>query len=402
MTRGNALFSTNDFSSQLRGTWESAVKEINSIDGDELLNTSPSALVDHMVEKYKVEVPVLDETGITVDQREGPVAVDRFQYDVSEVPGTWFDYYVPFQGEAAIFKSRASTFNYNPPLGEVRGTELRLSYGIAPAENKSVVAQRFARDLAAVNQHLAWLRVDATSHNSSLEGLLRQAVDRRRQKLLDDRKQVAALGYPMRQRGTSPTYVVPTVRKKPEIQRPSGGSAPFVPEPVLDMEEYERILTVIANLARAIELSPSAFSGLDEEALRSHILVQLNGHYEGKVTGETFNVAGKTDVIIKEGERNLFIAECKLWSGPKGLSEALDQVLSYTSWRDTKTAILLFNRGKQLSTVLAKIPETVLSHPQCRKQIDYRSETGFRFAFAHPDDSGRELLLTVLVFEVPR
>src|SRR5258708_39739064 len=113
------------------------------------------------------------------------------------------------------------------------------------------------------------------------------------------------------------------------------------------------MLDLMGNLARAMELSPWAVSHLKEEDLRTHFLVQLNGQYQGHVSGETFNFAGKTDIIIKEGERNVFIAECKFWDGPKALTDALDQLLSYTSWRDTKTAILLFNRGRQLSTVLS-------------------------------------------------
>lgn len=66
-----ALFSTKDFASQLQGTRDAALKEIASIYADELLNTSPSTLVTYFVDKYKVEVPLLDDAAITVDQSEG-------------------------------------------------------------------------------------------------------------------------------------------------------------------------------------------------------------------------------------------------------------------------------------------------------------------------------------------
>jgi len=32
---------------------------------------------------------------------------------------------------------------------------------------------------------------------------------------------------------------------------------------------------------------------------------------QGKATGETFNRARKTDILLREGDRNVFIAECK-------------------------------------------------------------------------------------------
>ena len=94
-----------------------------------------------------------------------------------------------------------------------------------------------------------------------------------------------------------------------------------------------------------------------EEDLRQHFLVQLNGQYEGQASGETFNFEGKTDILIRAEGRNVFIAESKFWRGPESLRETIDQLLGYASWRDTKTAILIFNRQKNFSEVLAKIPE---------------------------------------------
>lgn len=100
---------------------------------------------------------------------------------------------------------------------------------------------------------------------------------------------------------------------------------------------------------------------MDEEALRSHFLVQLNGHYEGQATGETFDYEGKTDILIRVGGKNIFIGECKYWDGPKKLLETLDQLASQTTWKDTKVAAIIFNRRKDFSAVLKAIQETVQS-----------------------------------------
>ncbi len=140
---------------------------------------------------------------------------------------------------------------------------------------------------------------------------------------------------------------------------------------------------------------------MEEEDIRIHFLVQLNGQYEGNATGETFNLYGKTDILIRIQDRNIFIAECKFWKGPKALLESIDQILGYTNWRDTKTAILLFNRNKDFSRILEVIPETVEEHLNCKRQREYASETGFRFTMGHRDDENRELILTVLAFDVP-
>ena len=155
-------------------------------------------------------------------------------------------------------------------------------------------------------------------------------------------------------------------------------------------------------MVKVIERSPAAFRNMKEENMRTHFLVQLNAQYEGKATGETFNNSGKTDILIREENKNIFVAETKFWTGPKGLMEALDQLLSYATWRDGKLSLIIFNRRKNLSAVVAHIPGVVRSHTCFRRDIPYEHDgTGWRFVVHHPDDADRELLLTVLVYDVP-
>ena len=140
---------------------------------------------------------------------------------------------------------------------------------------------------------------------------------------------------------------------------------------------------------------------MGEEDLRQHFLVQLNGQYEGQATGETFNYEGRTDILVRVQGRNTFIAECKFWRGSADLKNAIDQLLGYTSWRDTKAALLIFNRDTVMSTVLKNVPVAVQGHPNWKSNYDCDQETGFRCAFTHRDDPGKTITLTVLVFNVP-
>lgn len=155
-------------------------------------------------------------------------------------------------------------------------------------------------------------------------------------------------------------------------------------------------------MAQVMERSPSAFSTMDEESLRSHFLVQLNGHYEGQATGETFSYEGKTDILIRSDGKNIFIAECKFWDGPKKLTKTINQLLGYSSWRDTKVAVIVFNRNKDFTNVLEVIKSTANEHPNCKRELDSHSETFFRFTFSHRDDANRELTLTIVAFDVPK
>ena len=154
-------------------------------------------------------------------------------------------------------------------------------------------------------------------------------------------------------------------------------------------------------MALVMERSPSAFINMKEEDLRMQFLVPLNGHYEGQATGETFNFEGKTDILIRHEGKNVFIAECKFWTGEKGLTETIDQLLKYVSWRDTKAAIILFNKNKDVSAVLSKIPEVAQDHKCFKRSLGKSSETCFKYIFHQPDDVNREMYLTVMVFNIP-
>jgi len=191
------------------------------------------------------------------------------------------------------------------------------------------------------------------------------------------------------------------IKRKIVIQKPAATTTPFTPEPILDMAYYEAILKIIANMVLVMERSPKAFQNMQEEDLRQHFLVQLNGHFEGAATSETFNYEGKTDILIRTDGKNIFIAECMFWKGEKYLLDKIDQILGYASWRDTKTAILVFNRNVNFSKVIEGIPETVKKHSNYKKSLEYKSETGFRFILHNKDDKNRELTLTVLAFNVP-
>ena len=124
---------------------------------------------------------------------------------------------------------------------------------------------------------------------------------------------------------------------------------PHQTDPLLVERIFDNILQTIGCMARVIELNPKAFAEMDEESLRFMLLMPLVIYYEGRATGETFNLEGTTNIIIKVGRRNIFIAQCLVWDDPEHFKTKLVQLLGYTSWRDTKTAIIIFNRNKNLS-----------------------------------------------------
>jgi hypothetical protein len=103
-----------------------------------------------------------------------------------------------------------------------------------------------------------------------------------------------------------------------------------------------------------LERTPSVAAKAKEEEIRDLLLVGLNAQFQRDAGGELFNGAGKTDILIRVEDRNIFIGECRVWSGPKTMDDALEQLFGYLVWRDTKAAILLSIRNKDVSAVMAR------------------------------------------------
>ena len=383
---------------------------IQSLAPDYILNASEDDLVASITAEYTLDIPVLDEQGIHVDYGEHEVDVSRdpmrFIPNPSRpfyVAGTRVTFIIPFSGNAELLtvQPQSGIFNLGVSRAEIVENEIHVTF-VGANINAEGAKRDFDNELRQIKQNLGNLTSAIERHNTGLAQLIRALVQQKKTKLLADANLAAAIGFPIRRRnGVEATYAVPVPRRRPPIERPPASSGPFQPEPILAMAEYDEILGIVRNMVRVMEQSPRAFEKMGEEDLRTHFLVQLNGQYEGRATGETFNFQGKTDILIRDEGRNVFIAECKFWAGEKQFVETIDQVLSYVSWRDTKVAVLIFNRNVNFTEVVAKIKESVPSHKNFKKLLGKLDESSSRYIFHQPNDPNRELILTVMAFDIP-
>lgn len=399
------LFSQRDIGDVITNQNRCITEEINRVDESYLLSVVIEDFVDYLVDKYKLELPILGEPvleehpaklDVSRDPlrfitRPGPVYIDAQEFRVC----------VPFDGDAGLFTVCPNTFTLNRPLAKIIGHELQFSLiaeHIDPTRAKTEIESR----LAQIASYLKELGCSIESFNNGLKTSLLSAITQKKQKVLARKQLAASIGIPLRQRNSTSTYTIPAIRKSTPKTKPAAEKLSFKPEPTLAIEIYEHIIEIIAKVARMMEYSPKMFKGLNEEDLRTHFLFQLNGHYEGAVSGETFNGDGKTDILVRaEGGGNVFVAECKYWNGDKHFSDTIDQLLGYVTWRDTKTAILVFCRNKDSTAVLNKLPSLVRQHENYKRDVDFNSEMGFRFAMKNKQDAGKELIMTVLFFAVP-
>lgn len=329
--------------------------ELMELDSERLLKTSLEDWCNYFENQYKSDIPkILQEYIERSDPEEVTLKVYNFGRNTS-VKGTKITYYVPFQGESDFLFYQPSCYSTLPPYGRVEGNEIVISYKIHNSNEQSPVKLEFERLLNQINRYLEQMSKDLASFEKSIKEKVISKLENRSKKLLNDQKLVESLGYPVRRNpDVSKTYSVPLIKRKIKVPPPLPNKGIVKSEPTLDIEEYDHILSIISNMTLVMERSPDTFKNIKEEDIRQHFLVQLNSQYEGKASGETFNKKGKTDILIRENGQNIFIAECKFWHGEKEFKDAIDQLLGYTSWRDSKTALLIFNKNKNFTSVVNK------------------------------------------------
>jgi hypothetical protein len=260
--------------------------------------------------------------------------------------------------------------------------------------NADVIRGQIARVRQDVDKRAGWANADLAKFRSTAEQAIRDAYASRKKRILNDRAVEDALGIPVR---TSAARRQPVAARRKQVTlQTRRAQSRFVPEPVLDEAIYHDVLDVVRSWGTSLERTPMTTAKLDEEELRDLLLGTLNGYWRGAAGGELFNGSGKTDILIREGDRNAFIAECKIWRGPKGVADAMDQLLGYLVWRDSKAALVVFITRVDPSATIAKLHAAVEAHPSyalTKESSDPSSRVDY---IVTADEEGRRVSLAVL------
>jgi hypothetical protein len=365
---------------------------------DYICTVNEERYIEHLVENYKVTPLQLhvDETTMS-PPKEKTVPIQSYGHSHHRKITT-IEFSVPFSGDKELFKLQPNRFTSNPPRETIRNNE--VIFEVEQCGDAEKVKGALNHRIQNIQEYIGYQGSQIEKWNSELPRKVSSAFEARKAKLIADNKVVSALGFPLKT-GPANTAYSATFRKKVEVQRPTGGKPVASPHPFLREENFQEILKALREMEMFMERSPTTFHGLGEEAIRDHFLLVLNGRFEGSATAETFNFKGKTDILLQQEKRNVFIAECKIWKGDKAFLAAIDQLLGYLTWQDTKAAILVFVRDTKITTVTSKIPELLSTHPNFVAQVatDYESE--FRAKMKNATDNGIQIHLVVQVYHVP-
>ena len=380
-------------------------QEIQSEDKNKLLNMNETEYIAYLVEKYQIE-PLLffwDKKYITEYQKMIPAESHPFDFFVEngeKYSRQIIAYHIQYSGDKSLLHCRrSSTFGGQSKEVKIHGNE--ISFEIINWRNNPEETKKEADDILLYLKKMEnYIKNEVIGYNSNLENKARQLFQARKTVILKEYNFVESLGVPFKRAEKVPSsFIVPIIKKKPII-KPSSSSKKYTPEFTLDVSIYNDILKICHETGIEMERHPSIYFEKNEETLRDFFIMFLSPHFQS-VTGETFNKIGKTDILIRHEKTNVFIAECKFWKGIKTFHEAIDQILSYLTWRDSKAAILCFVNTKEINPVLEKIESETSNHNCFVKYNGKKSKSWFNFEFHLKDDSSRGIELAVLCFHFP-
>ena len=376
---------------------------------DYILNVNETEYINYLINQFTVEPINIDFESIFSDPPyEKQIPAEYFRAPLFHVqagesyPRQAFVYYLPYTGNKNLFQCKPSASILWTT--EVFLKDHHLCFEVFSLQDNVEEINRNAQQIVSkIKTQLEHLAPEIERYNNNLPTTVKQLFQARKQYFLDKNKMVAALEVPVKKQENLPrTYAIPTpeFRKSVNVE-PQVTEVGYKSEPTLPDSEYQDILQTIHDVGKMFERLSSTYSGKDEEALRDHLLLYLEPRFEGSATGETFNSTGKTDILIRHENSNAFIAECKFWNGKKGYLKTITQLLEYLTWRDSKSAAIIFVRNKDLSSVLKTAEEVTPNHSNYLGFVDQKHDTWFNYRFHINGDPNREVKLGVLFFHIP-
>ncbi len=402
------IFSGKELSTILDNQLRHLKTEIDNNSKDHILNVNEKDYVDYLIQKYTIDNLEIHFDDISVEDYEKLIPAEEFPHTFNvylgkSYPRTVFKYFVPFSG----YKELINCSIWPRSTGEVEVSIIEncICFEVINFyDDKEKIEKEVKRKISSIRSDLEKIRSRVGEFNSSLGKQAEEYYQNRKQYLLKTNNLLSSLGVPIRKRDDIPyTFAIPSQRpqKRIIINPPEVTEKGFKAEPTLDETYYSDILQIIHDVGKGFERLPSTYYNKDEETLRDHILLFLESHFDGSVTGETFNKTGKTDILFRYENSNVFIAECKFWKGKKAYLDTIDQLLGYLTWRDSKSAIVMFVKNEDFTSVINTVELETPNHLNFLGFSEKKDETLLNYRFHINGDKNREVKLAVLLFHFP-
>ncbi len=401
--RNRLLFYEGDLDETLRAQKASVREKVDGLPQEQFLNSPEEEVVAHVVSELEMDPLVLYEDHAEMDKNETKIDVSRWRDrnpfgDRGPIMVAAMEVIVsiPYSGDPQLWRLKPNQWSTVFPRAQFSKPDqtglgsLKIVIVLPVDEPQEQFKSRVDEELRSIRFYIDSQKRQIDNFNASLPGVVQDAVRARRERIKKQEGIEDLLGIPLRRREGAPPVEPIQIERKLVRPLPPPPKSGFKAEPGITNDDYEHILSVIRHEGRTFETTPKTYSVHDEEELRDILLAHLNGHYQGAAAGEAFRRSGKTDIRIEDQGRAAFIAECKVWRGPKELEEAIDQLLGYLTWRDCKAALVIFNKhNARFSALLSKVPEILKAHKNFRTELQSPGDGEWRVSMASLEDEGR-------------
>jgi hypothetical protein len=389
---------------------EAAVRAVEQLSQEHLTSFSVEELVGEILAD---KVPPLIQLHVAnhgfstnVVQFRGPRRLSGMYLDGGGPSATEYlevRLHIPYTGTQQSFSYRPSTMPGQTPEAVVADGAVMFAIPAVGMETP-VVEQRLLEQERNLVAWVALVNADLQAVERWVRSLVTSGLQQRRALLTRRDQLAAAMTIPVWQVESGRVLPIPVQRTTALVTR-TPGRAGQSPEWELADPVYEQVIRTITSFGHALERRPTSAMQLipNEETLRDWLLFLLNANYEGPgggevfVVGETENGRGRTDILVRHEGANAFIGECKFWDGPAKFDDAIDQLLGYTVWRDSKAAIVLFIKQSSATRIVDTAGGRLTGHAQCRQAKVPRDHVRRRdYLFASPKDDQRHIALALL------
>jgi hypothetical protein len=282
-------------------------------------------------------------------------------FDNKPVEGVRLVHTYGFKGSHILFSCNADIISLGgyPEIELYPNNQFRISVEETLARLKDdknqLLKLRIDKDIAEIRKFIGYCNNAVEKFNKELISFTQKKVSDRteRNNLIDQLKKEYEI--PLIPREPKQLEVISLEKIQISLKEEKGNETEYS----ISDKSYDSILGVIKHHCSTFERLPRVFLKFKEEELRDIILAALNCIFLGGATGETFRVNGHSDICIEFENRAAFIAECKFWKGEKSVAEAIDQLLSYTTWRDIKLCLIFFSKRKDFFEVTEKMHQVL-------------------------------------------
>ena len=278
--RDDYLFLDGDLSDILRSMQQGARELVDDIPKDQFLSNNMDDVVAHISAKLKLAPLKLYEDSKTMGHTEVEIDVSGYpnraifgERGPINVPGVRVTVSIPYSGTYDLWKLKPNRFQTVFPHGQVVHPNndgigsLNIIAEQPNDENPEKIKESIERELQSIRVYVESQRQQIEQHNSSIESIIRQNVEARRERLKQHDKLSDLFEIPLKQDNSVPPIKpidIPTI-VQPLAPAPKSG---YRPEPGILQKTYDYILSIIKHVGRTFETTPKTYHVHDEEELR--------------------------------------------------------------------------------------------------------------------------------------